>query len=417
MREIGGLRADEYRGGGVGVARFQGIGHYLQHALILARTGPLRCPLRHGVAAETHDNLRVQRFIRRDAARLEHTVVVADHQRVVEGAQPRERVGKHGDGEGAREGQHALRLLVRGAGAFACQQQHAIGQQLAGKLRRRNAFHAPMHVRGADGKRRFAGRFCPGSRADSSGLGARNAGIEQVGERHIGLERLVEREVQVHRTTETGSGKTMGCARLCSRGYRQGVLRFLVLRGIARPERGDARLAGGLAGEAQRSFVICGQGHPAIGAHVRAVSVRLIAGLRSAQPLQLWRAVGRQHDKRHARRLRLEAGRIVVCDGRTRRAHQRRRTTGRFRHAQRQESSAALVDVHIRAHPLRSAARQLVGGHGQRSGTRPGADHHVLHAPFRKLIEERSQKARSCARIGDGHRASPFPAVVVCGSV
>ena len=153
LREIGGLRADEYRGGGVGVARFQGIGHYLQHALILARTGPLRCPLRHGVAAETHDNLRVQRFIRRDAARLEHTVVVADHQRVVEGAQPRERVGKHRDGEGAREGQHALRLLVRGAGAFACQQQHAIGQQLAGKLRRRNAFHAPMHVRGASCRR------------------------------------------------------------------------------------------------------------------------------------------------------------------------------------------------------------------------------------------------------------------------
>ena len=326
---------NEYRGGGVGVARFQGVDHYLQHALILARAGPLRCPLRHRVAAETYDNLRVQRFIRRDAARLEHAVVVADHQRVAEGAQPRERVGKHGDGEGAREGQHALRLLVRGAGAFACQQQHAIGQQLAGKLRCRNAFHAPMHVRDAGGKRRFAGRFCPGSRAVRSGLGAGDAGIEQVGERRVGLQRLVEREVQMHRTAETGSGKTVGCARRRSRGYRQGVLRSLVLRRLARPERGDARLTRGLTGETQRSSVICGQGHPAIGAHVRTVSVRLIAGLRGTQPLQLWRAIGRQHDKGHTRRLRLEDGRIVVCDGRTRRAHQRRWTTGRLRHAQR----------------------------------------------------------------------------------
>ena len=282
LREIGGLRADEHRGGGVGVARFQGVDHNLQHAGVLARTGPLRRALRHGVATETHDDLRVQAFIRRDAARLEHAVVVVDHQRIVEGAQTRERVSEHGNGEGAREGKHALRLLVRGAGAFARQKQHAVGQQLAGKLRRRNAFHAPVHVRDADGKQRLSSGFCPGSRAVRGGVGAGDAGIEQVGQRHVGLERLIEREVQVHRTAEAGSGKALGCAGSRSRGCRRGVLRCLVLRELARPERGDARLTSSLAGEAQRAFIICGQGHTAIGAHVRAVSVRLVAGLRSA---------------------------------------------------------------------------------------------------------------------------------------
>ena len=282
LREIGGLHADEHRGSGVGVARFQGIDHNLQHAGILACTSPLRRALRHGISTEAHDDLRVQAVVGRNAARLEHAVVVADHQRVVEGPQPRERVGEHGDGEGAREGQHALRLLVRGAGAFARQKQHAVGQQLAGKLRRRNAFHAPVHVRNANGKQRLAGGFCPGGFASRSGVGAGDAGIEQVGQRHVGLERLIEREVQVHRTAEAGSGKALGCAGSRSRGCRRGVLRRLVLRELARPERGDARLTSSLAGEAQRAFIICGQGHTAIGAHVRAVSVRLVAGLRSA---------------------------------------------------------------------------------------------------------------------------------------
>ena len=189
---------------------------------------------------------------------------------------------------------------MRGAGAFARQQQHAVGQQLAGKLRRRNAFHTPVHVRDADGKQRLSSGFCPGSRAVRSGLGARDTGVEQVGQRHVGLQRLVEREVQMHRAAEAGSGKTLGCARRRSQGRCRGVLRSLVLRRLAQPERGDARLAGSLTSEAQRTFIICGQGHAAIGAHVRTVSVRLVAGLRGTQPLQLRRAVGRQHDKGHA---------------------------------------------------------------------------------------------------------------------
>ena len=53
----------------------------------------------------------------------------------------------------------------------------------------------------------------------------------------------------------------------------------------------------------------------------------------------------------------------------------------RLRQPKREERRTALVHVHEHAQPLGRATRQLVRRHGQRRRARPGAYHHVVHAP------------------------------------
>ena len=130
------------------------------------------------------------------------------------------------------------------------------------------------------------------------------------------------------------------------------------------------------------------------------VSVRLIAGLRGTQPLQLRRTMGRQHDKGHARRLRLENGRIVswrsaVPDERTSAAGRRER----LRHAQRQEGGAApssmypLVGATIRcgsAAGKTAHRRSWTAGSNANRGLSPRFARPISQARRRRLPEERA---------------------------
>ena len=131
-----------------------------------------------------------------------------------------------------------------------------------------------------------------------------------------------------------------------------------------RAKRGEHHLAGRLAGKGYVAVAAARRGHGAEGAHVIAVGLQLVCGLRRAEALQLRGSVAGQHDERDTGRLGLDNRRVVVRQGRARGAHERHRTTARLRKAQTEKSRPALVDIHINSQILGSALLQLVGRHG-----------------------------------------------------
>ncbi len=119
----------------------------------------------------------------------------------------------------------------------------------------------------------------------------------------VGREGLVKLEVHLHRTRQIPAP---------TRGHR---LAFATTTRRIRPrtERGQARIARRLAGEGEVGRPGSRKRHLPEAAHVVAIRLHLVDGLRRAKSLQPQRPVARKHDKRHARRLRFQHGGIVVC--------------------------------------------------------------------------------------------------------
>ena len=377
-----------------------------------------RGALRHGVAAEADDH-----FGAGAGAVAAEVVVVVDDQRVVHRAQAGERVGQKGEVAAARPGDDLLGLGQGGAGALAHQhQRRALVPHIlkGGHGGRRQLARGPQQR--TDRRQRGGGigigRLGPlaprrrqNARAHFEAVAGAAQGRLHIGPFEIGLQRRLEGEVQVH-----GAGRVRRRARghlqvrvvVQSHRIQRGQVRIGLrvardrrrLVGCARNQRGrrpqsrQTGLAGRLTGEGDVAIAAAGQRHGAEGPHVAAVGLQLVGGLRRAQALQLRGPVAGKHDKRHPRRFRLNDRRIVVRQRRARRAHKRHRAPRRLRHAQPQKRRAALVDVHEHPQRVGAAAGQLESRHGQGRRTRPGAHHHIAHAPARKLVEKRRYEQR-----------------------
>ena len=109
-----------------------------------------------------------------------------------------------------------------------------------------------------------------------------------------------------------------------------------------------------------------------------AVELDLVDRLPGADVAQLRRAVGGQHEHRHARLVRLDHRGRVVGGGGARGAGQRGREAGRLGQAEREERRAALVEVGGRAQPRVARQRQhqrrraRAGGGARRRAGRSG---------------------------------------------
>ena len=118
-------------------------------------------------------------------------------------------------------------------------------------------------------------------------------------------------------------------------------------------------------------------------AHRVAVELDLVDRLAGADPAQLRRAVGAEHDQRHPRFVGLADRRVVVGDGGPGGAEQRHRLAARLRGAEREEGRRALVDDH-RHLDLRLAPER----HRERRRARAGGDDRVPQAAARELLDE-----------------------------
>ena len=186
-----------------------------------------------------------------------------------------------------------------------------------------------------------------------------------LGQRRVEHERLAQREVEVHRAG-------------------------------AAVERGPERAAGELAQPAHA----LGRGGVVVDLEVplgrAAVELDLVDRLPGAELAQLGRAVGGQHEQRHARLVGLDhRGRVVGRRG-PRRAGERDRHARRLREPEREEAAAALVDVRGRADARLAGEREHERG---RARARRGAG--LAQAAARELVDEGAQAE---VGVGGWHR-------------
>ena len=133
-----------------------------------------------------------------------------------------------------------------------------------------------------------------------------------------------------------------------------------------------------------------------------AVQLELVDRLSGADVAELGRAVGRQHDHRHAGLAGLDHRRREVGRGGARRARDRDRPPGPLRGAEREEARAPLVDVRPAADPRLAGERQH-----DRGASRPGRRARVLHPAAGELVAERAQQQ---VGVGHGHDAGLYGA-------
>ena len=295
--------SDEQVGGQVEIT----LGH-VHHDVHRAGGGqPLRAALGDGIPPEADNHVG-------QGARLvaEHVVVVVDDQIVCEASA----IPKAGRPKAARcSAVHATISRASAAvfaGAFPRQHQRAAAAheriQLAHGLGIQTL--SDRHDRACIGN---AGRRIQSLRRLLRERPA--ARLEQSFDGQIGRQGLVKLEVHLHRACQIPAP---------TQSHR---LAFATTTRRIRPrtERGRAHGAR-LAGEGEVGRPGSRKRHLPEAAHVVAIRLHLVDGLRRAQPLQPQRPVARKHDKRHARRLRFQHGGIVVCQRRSRRAS---RATGR----------------------------------------------------------------------------------------
>ncbi len=130
-------------------------------------------------------------------------------------------------------------------------------------------------------------------------------------------------------------------------------------------------------------------------AHRGAEDLDLVDRLAGADPAQLRRPVGAEHDQGHARLVGLDHGRVVVGDSGARGAEQCHRSPARLRGSQREEGGRALVDD--RRHlDLRLAPER----HRQGSRARTGGDDRVAQPAAGELLGEgRGQSGVGVGRV------------------
>ncbi len=132
-----------------------------------------------------------------------------------------------------------------------------------------------------------------------------------------------------------------------------------------------------------------------------AVELDLVDRLPGAEVAQLRRAVGGQHEQRHARLVGLDHGRRVVGRRGPGGARERDGAPARLGQAEREEGAAALVQVRRRADPRLAREAQ-----DERRGARAGRGAGLAQAAARELVAERAQ-----AEVGVGrpHRSGIIP--------
>ena len=158
-------------------------------------------------------------------------------------------------------------------------------------------------------------------------------------------------------------------------------------------QRGPERAAGGLAQPAQALRRGRGVVHLEVPLGRRPVELDLVDRLPGADVAQLGRAVGGQHEQRHARLVRLDHRRRVVGGGGARRAGERHRQPARLRQPEREEAGTALVEVRGRADTRLARQRE-----DQRGGARPRRGAGVPQPAARELVDERAQAEVGVAR-------------------
>jgi hypothetical protein len=148
--------------------------------------------------------------------------------------------------------------------------------------------------------------------------------------------------------------------------------------------------------------------------HHPAVQLGLVDGLRCADALQLRRAIGGEHEHRHAREVGLHHGGVKVGGGSAAGAQQRRGHSGGQPDAERDERRTALIVHHLQR-------KVVTGGQCQRHGraARTGCHHCVPQAEVHPLVDQGGAErglhvGRSCLLRHAGHdtglslRHAPF---------
>ena len=128
-----------------------------------------------------------------------------------------------------------------------------------------------------------------------------------------------------------------------------------------------------------------------------AVDLQLVDRLAGADLAELRRAVGGEHDQRHACVPRLDHRRREVRRGGTGRACHRDRSARTLAGAEREEAGAALVDVRPAPDPLLAHERK-----DDRGAARPRRGAGVFHPTTRELVAEGAQQQ---VGVGGGHDA------------
>ena len=175
-----------------------------------------------------------------------------------------------------------------------------------------------------------------------------------------GRERLAQAEVQVHRAVRGGVERPAGQRAVVDRGLAPGV----VVSDLHEPPDRAA------------------------------VDLHLVDRLPGADLAQLGRAVGGEHDQRHARLAGLGHGGQQVGRGGAGGAGDRHRAVGGLGHAEGEEAGGALVDH-------RRGLGQLGQGEGEGRVARAGRGDRVAQPAAHQLVDEGPER-----RIGAVHRDS-----------
>ena len=134
--------------------------------------------------------------------------------------------------------------------------------------------------------------------------------------------------------------------------------------------------------------------------------LQLVDRLPRAVLAQLWRAVGRQQQQRHARLARLDRGGQQLRRGRPRRARHGHGQPRGLGGPEREEPRAALIDMGVtRQAPLARERQQQRGAARARRGARRP------HAAARELVDERAQQ--DVGSDGGGHRICGVPETLI----